>query len=310
MFLRKKHGSTMDTPGSLSGSERAQLYVKLVMTAVFWGGTFVAGRIIAREVPPFSAAFLRFLVASFILAAFVVRTHRTIPLPKARQLLPLVVLGMTGVFAYNYCFFSGLRDIPANRASLVIATNPAFIAAASAAIYGERIRLVNGVGILASVCGAGLVVSRGDPALLLAGFGRGELFILGCVVSWATYSLVGKTVMGALSPLLAVTYACSLGTALLLLPALSEGMVTSIPSYSTAAWVSIVYLGLFGSAIGFIWYYEGVKAIGPSRAGVFINFVPLTSILLAYVLLNEPVDISLAVGACLVITGVALTNRS
>ncbi len=300
----------MDTDPIPCRSERALLYLRLFMTAAFWGGTFVAGRIIAREVPPFSAAFLRFLVASLVLAAFVVWTHGTLPLPEGKQVIPILILGLTGVLAYNYCFFSGLKTIPANRASLIIATNPAFIALASTIIFGERLRPINGVGILASVCGAAFVVSKGDTALLMAGFGQGELFIIGCVVSWAAYSLVGKSVMRALSPLLAVTYACILGTALLLVPALSEGLLTSTPPYSRATWTAIVYLGVFGSAIGFIWYYEGVRAIGPSRAGVFINFVPLTSILLAYVLLDEPIDVSLALGACMVITGVALTSRS
>ncbi|NTW37942.1 MAG: DMT family transporter [Syntrophobacteraceae bacterium] len=199
--------------------------------------------------------------------------------------------------------------IPAKRESLIIAPNPAFIALASTLVYGERLRLMNGMGILASVCGAALVVSRGDPALLAANFGWGELFILGCVASWVTYSLIGKSVMQALSPLLAVTYACVLGMGALLVPALSEGLATSAPHYSGAVWGSIFYLGLFGSAIGFIWYYEGVQAIGPSRAGVFINFVPLSAILLAYLLLQEPIDVSLAIGACLIIAGVTLTNR-
>lgn len=300
----------MDTHPVLCRSDRALLYLRLFMTAAFWGGTFVAGRMIAREVPPFSAAFLRFLAASLVLAAFVYWSHGTLPLPRGKQIIATAILGLTGALAYNYCFFSGLKTIPANRASLIIATNPAFIALASMIIFGERLRPINGVGILASVCGAALVVSKGDTTLLLAGFGQGELFIIGCVVSWAAYSLVGKTVMRALSPLLAVTYACLFGTAFLLVPALSEGLLTPTPPYSMASWTAIIYLGVFGSAIGFIWYYEGVRAIGPSRAGVFINFVPLTSILLAYVLLDEPIDVSLALGASMVITGVVLTSRS
>lgn len=299
----------MDRQPFKPAPSEAILYLKLVLTAIFWGGTFVAGRIIAQEAAPFSAAFLRFLVASAILAAFVVRKHRSIPLPARKQLFSVLLLGLTGVFAYNYCFFSGLKMIPANRASLIIATNPAFIALVSTLVYGERLRLGNGMGILASVCGAALVVSRGDPALLASSFGRGELFILGCVASWVTYSLIGKSVMRDLTPLLAVTYACVLGMAALLIPALSEGLATSVLHYSGAVWGSIFYLGLFGSAIGFIWYYEGVQAIGPSRAGVFINLVPLSSILLAYFLLHEPIDVSLAIGACLIIAGVTLTNR-
>lgn len=285
------------------------LYVKLVMTAVFWGGTFVAGRIVAREAAPFSAAFLRFLVASLILAPFVFQRFRSIPPLNARQALAVTILGMTGVFAYNALFFSGLKLIAANRASLLIATNPAFIALGAALIYRERLRPLNALGILISIGGAVVVISRGDPFLALSSFGRGELLILGCVLSWVIYSLVGKSVMSDLSPLVAVTYACVLGTALLLAPALLEGLTTAALHYSGRTWTGIFYLGLFGSALGFIWYYEGIQAIGPTRAGVFINLVPLSSILLAHLVLDEPIQCSLAVGACLIIAGVTLTNR-
>jgi drug/metabolite transporter (DMT)-like permease len=116
--------------------------------------------------------------------------------------------------------------------------------------------------------------------------------------------------MKNLSPLLTVTYACVIGTACLLPAALHEGILQSVSHYSPSVWLGLLYLGLFGSAVGFIWYYEGIKAIGPSRAGVFINFVPISAILLASLFLNEVVDASLVVGGMFVIAGVYFTNRS
>jgi drug/metabolite transporter (DMT)-like permease len=74
-------------------------------------------------------------------------------------------------------------------------------------------------------------------------------------------------------------------------------------------WLGVLYLGLLGSALGFIWYYEGVQRIGPSRTGVFINIVPVSSILLAVLILGEPLSPSLGVGAVLVVGGVCLMNR-
>jgi drug/metabolite transporter (DMT)-like permease len=123
------------------------------------------------------------------------------------------------------------------------------------------------------------------------------------------YSLIGKVAMRDLSPLCAVTYSCAIGAIALLPPAVIEGVWSSLSHCSREAWVSILYLGLLGSALGFIWYYEGIKAIGPARAGVFINIVPLSSVLLAFFLLHEPVDASLLAGAAFIITGVYLTNR-
>jgi drug/metabolite transporter (DMT)-like permease len=68
-------------------------------------------------------------------------------------------------------------------------------------------------------------------------------------------------------------------------------------------------LGFFGTALGFQWYYEGIRAIGPSRAGVFINLVPVSAMSLSYLLLDEKLSPSLLAGAILVLAGVYLTNR-
>jgi drug/metabolite transporter (DMT)-like permease len=295
MTLKPTAIATHMTLGTISS---AVLYLKLVLTAIFWGGTFIAARVIAQEAGPFSASFLRFVVASFFLLAFVVRVHGSLPLLERKQLAPIVLLGLTGIVAYNFLFFSGLRIISASRASLIVATNPAFIALFSALFFKEHIGLGRSLGIILSVTGAVIVVSRGNPLTILQGdLGLGELNIFGCVVSWVAYSLIGKTAMKNLSPLLFPA-------------ALHEGIAQSVWHYSPSVWLGVFYLGFFGSAMGFIWYYEGIKAIGPSRAGVFINVVPVSAILLASLILNEVMDASLAVGAMFVIGGVYLTNRS
>jgi drug/metabolite transporter (DMT)-like permease len=287
------------------------LYLKLVLTAVFWGGTFVAGRFVAQQVGPFSTAFLRFVVASSFLYLFMLISQGKIPLLKKKQILPVILLGMTGVFAYNSLFFAGLKTVTASRASLIIAANPVFIALFSSFIFHERLNALKVFGILLSVSGALTVISHGNPMEIFQGsVGRGELCIFGCVASWVAYSLIGKMAMKELSPLVAVTYACTIGGVFLFFPAFSEGVTQDFTSYSSEAWGSIFYLGFFGSALGFIWYYQGIKTIGPSRAGVFINIVPVSAISFAFLILDESVDASLAIGAILVISGVYLTNRT
>ena len=79
--------------------------------------------------------------------------------------------------------------------------------------------------------------------------------------------------------------------------------------FTWQVWASIFYLGVFGTVIGFVWYYEGVKAIGPSRTAIFNNLVPVCGILLAALLLREPILISMVAGGTLAIIGVTLTNR-
>ncbi len=286
------------------------VYFKLLLTAFFWGGTFVAGRVLGENVGPFSAAFLRFAVATIMLAAIVWQQEGRLPRLAGSQRLPVVLLGLTGVFAYNAFFFKGLQLISAGRASLVIALNPVFIALLSAWFYREKLTPVKIAGILLSVTGAMVVISRGSLAgIFQGGIGLGELMIFGCVLSWVAYSLIGKSVMQAVSPLVATAYAAFFGMLFLAVPAWIEGLPGDLGSYTLPEWASIVYLGLFGTVIGFVWYYEGIRQIGPLRAGLFINFVPVSAITLAYLILAEPITLSLLMGACLVITGVYLTNR-
>lgn len=286
------------------------VYVKLVLTAIFWGGTFVAGRVIAQEMGPFSAAFLRFVIASFFLSYFASKSAGGLPRLKKNQIVPAILLGMSGVFAYNVLFFSGLNTITASRSSLIIATNPVFIAIFSSIFFNERLNVPKITGILFCVSGAAVVISRGSLAEILHGsLGWGEIYILGCVASWTIYSLIGKFVMKEMAPIAAVTYSCIIGAVALFYPAYLDGVTHNLGNYSTVIWLGIFYLGFFGSALGFWWYYDGIKTIGPARAAVFINIVPISAVLLAWLLLNESIDLSLIVGAVMVTSGVFLTNR-
>ena len=287
------------------------VFIKLLFTAVFWGGTFIAGRSLAGQVAPFSAAFLRFVVASAFLLLFILRADGRIPALAKKQILPIVVLGLTGVFSYNFFFFKGLEHIEAGRAAVIIANNPVFIALFASLFFKERLSGLQLLGTLLSVTGAVLVVLKGNLMLLWeGGFGQGELLIFGCVISWVTFSLVGKSVLTTLSPLTAIFFSSVVGTALLFGPAVAEGLLGNIGGYSLFNWFSIFYLGLFGTAVGFVWYYDGIRAIGPTKAGLFINFVPISAVLMAFFLLNEPVTASLFIGTLLVVSGVLLTNRS
>ena len=118
-----------------------------------------------------------------------------------------------------------------------------------------------------------------------------------------------KAVMTDLSPLVSVTYSAIIGTACLFIPALFEGMLSDMRYYMASEWISIFYLGFFGTVLGFVWYYEGINKIGPTRASLFINFVPITAIMLAFLILKEPITLSLFIGALFVCSGVYLTNR-
>lgn len=284
-------------------------YLKLFAVAFFWGGTFVAGRLLAGSAHPVSAAFFRFAIASVCLWLAVWKIEGGLRKLTWSQALAITALGSTGVFAYNLFFFNGLAMIEASRAALIIALNPVAITLCSALVYREALPWSRVVGIPLSVFGALVVITRGHPLQILnGGVGLGELLIFGCVLSWTLYSVIGKVAMRGLSPLAAVCWSSIAGTLLLLVPALSYGSLPEAIGFSWQAWCSVGYLGLFGTVVGFLWYFEGIQKIGPSRAAVFINFVPVNGVLLATFLLGEPLDISVLGGGLLVVCGAYLAN--
>ncbi len=288
------------------------VYIKLFLTAIFWGGTFIAGRQVAQDqnLGPFSIAFLRFALASVLLLSLTWLKEGRLPRISMGQMALVILLGMTGVFTYNALFFKSLSLIEASRASLIVATCPAFIAIASVLFLRERLAALQALGIPLSILGAAVVIAKGDLRQIVAGgVGLGELCILGCVVNWTAYSLLGKVALRRLSPLVSVSYSSLAGALALLFPALYEGLTRTIPAASLLDWTSIAYLAVCGTVIGFVWFYQGVQRIGATRAGLFINFVPISAVILAFLMLREPITWSLAVGAVLVLSGVYLTNR-
>jgi drug/metabolite transporter (DMT)-like permease len=206
-------------------------------------------------------------------------------------------------------FYKGLKIIEASRAALIIATCPIFITILSALFLKEKITALKALGIAISVCGAAVVISKGDIGQIIGGGVRlGEIYIFICVLCWTVYSLIGKGVMKEMSPLTAVSYSSVVGAVALSVPACFEGLIGNLPHQAARDWLFISYLGVFGTVIGFVWYYEGVERLGPTRAGLFINFVPVFGILCAWLILREQITLSLAAGTALVISGVYLTN--
>lgn len=116
--------------------------------------------------------------------------------------------------------------------------------------------------------------------------------------------------MRGLSPLVSVCYSSLAGTILLFFAVLLKGDLTALVSYPLTAHIALIYLGLFGTVVGFLWYFQGIQAIGPSRAAVFINFVPVNAVLLATLLLGEPLTLSLLTGGTMVLSGSYLANAA
>jgi drug/metabolite transporter (DMT)-like permease len=247
----------------------AGLHLRLALTALFWGGTFIAGRWLALEMPHFVAAAARYVVATAALFAYLRFREGELPRPAGRQWLGIVLLGATGIFAYNAFFFGALARVPAGRTALIIATNPAITALAAWLILRQKFAWWQWLGVTVAFAGVAIVVSRGDLGTLAgSAIGTGELLMFCGALAWVVYTLVGRSMMqrpNALSPLATTTYASGFG--LLLLAAVA---VFELPQVS--------------------WARIGVAELGA----------------IAY--LDEPLLPSMIVGGLVTLAGVSLTN--
>jgi drug/metabolite transporter (DMT)-like permease len=291
-------------------------YAKLVLTAVIWGGTFIAGRIAMQSMGPFTAAFWRFAIAATCLLLLsrqprFAKHYPTLAQPLNRhQWILVILLGLTGIFLYNIFFLLGLRVVPASRAALIVASNPVFVALGAALFFKEKLTRLKLLGIGLSLTGAAIVIAKGNPlALLATGVSQGDLFLLVGLATWVAYTLLGRRAAVDIPAMTATTYACSIGAIALLPLAIAETLHHTGPPATAMAWFSILYMGTLASAAGFLWYYDGVKAIGAAKASIFINLVPPSAIVLAAWLLHEPITPTLLLGGSLVILGIFCTNR-
>src|SRR5690242_15120821 len=114
-------------------------YLKLVCVAMFWGGTFIAGRLVANTIPHMVAAAGRFLVACGLLVPLAYRLEGGLPRLTRQQVQATFALGATGIFLYNLCFFNALSRMPAGRTALFVALNPIVTALALALFFRERL---------------------------------------------------------------------------------------------------------------------------------------------------------------------------
>ncbi|MEO8738558.1 MAG: DMT family transporter [Casimicrobiaceae bacterium] len=286
-------------------------YLKLVLVACIWGGTFIAGKVAMGEMSAPVAALWRYVIATATLLVVLFAVERSMPRLAAAQWISVVLLGVTGVAAYNLCFMFGIQKVTAARGALIIALAPAATLLGGALFLHEPLNRFRVAGIIVALLGVAVELSGGNPLLLFSGhLGIGEAAIFGCVLAWAAYTLIGKRLLGeGLSPLATTTYAALVGTGMLLAVSAAAGDL-SLPHVSPKTWLSLAFMGVLGTAVAFVWFYDGVRTIGPARTAVFINLVPMVAITLGVLLLGEALHWSMVVGGALVVAGVFVINRA
>jgi drug/metabolite transporter (DMT)-like permease len=290
-----------------------QTYLRLIGVAALWGGTFIAGRIAAPQVPHFTLAALRFWSAFIVLFPLACWQEGRVPVLQRRDVLYATLIALFGLVFYNLFFLGALELIPASRTALVVALNPIMTAIAMALVFKERLAAYRWVGISLALTGVCIVLAKGDLSLIVQRVGQGELLMWGGASCWAVYTIVSRLALQtttAPSPLVLTTLTAFIGALVLSIGIPAEWSAWSAANVSWSAWGSILYLGTGGTALGFVWYAQALAKLPAARAAVFNNLVPVFGVLFAALLLNEPISLTMIIGGAIALAGVSLTNWS
>ena len=285
-------------------------YLLLSLTSLFWAGNFVVGRAVRDAVPPIGLAFWRWVIALAILLPFVAGGLWRYRAVMRREWRILIMLGVTGVGAFHSFVYLALQSTQAVNAVLFLATTPLVIIAISWAAFGDRIGWAGAAGAAASLAGAVLVIARGDLDVLLAlRFNPGDLWMLCAVPTWAVYSVCLKRRPQDLPPLLLLAATMIVGTLAILPAYIWEYASGDRIRLDAGAVLALAYVAVFASIVAYVCWNRGVKEVGPNRAGVFINLMPVFAALLAIAFLGERIAVYHLMAAVLVFAGVVLISR-
>jgi drug/metabolite transporter (DMT)-like permease len=286
-------------------------YGMLTLATATWGSAFIAGKFAVQSFQPATVAFLRFLGAAILLFPLMWIMEKNRKKITLKDIGLFTVLGLTGIALYNICFFLASKHAPVIKSSLFIASNPVLIVLLSGLFLKETISKNNIIGMIIALTGVTFIITEGHLLTLFQlGFEPIDLVLLGAVISWALYSVVGKVVLKKYSAVESTTYAVAFGTLFLLPFALVETSWQDVQQASVTTWVAIAHMSIFVTVVSFIMYYYGIKEVGAAKASIFINVMPVSAVLMATIYLGETFTWAHGVGAAFVLSGVYVGTNS
>lgn len=287
------------------------IYLFMLLVPLFWGGAFGAAQHVISEIPPITAATIRFGAAGIILFIIVIFRSEWKMSVLEKRWRGLLLMSLSGIFAYNIFFFIALQYTSVINGSLIMSTTPVFITVGAVLFLKEQWSKRIALGLSLSLFGVIVVIMKGDIHTLLSlSFNLGDLLFLAGLVSWVIHSLVGKVVMKGVSPLFTTTITMLTGSICLAILSLFEGAWGRVlSSMSGQSWIEMIYMSILATVVAFLIWNQGVHEIGASKASIYMNLVPIFATLIGIVLYDSKISWLQIFGMAMVIIGVWVVTR-
>ncbi len=286
-------------------------YLPMLSATLLWAGAYICGKLGVDEFIPLHLLFFRFLIASiFIFIVIALRKKQEWKI-SVHDIPVLFILGFTGVFANNLFFFLALLYTSVTNAAIIFATTPFMTAILAFIFLKEPLGLKNICALIIALSGVIFLVTNGDiHALLHMNFNIGDLYEVGASFALAVFTIISRKVANNYAPITMVGYenlfSLIITIPLLLITGALDLQVT--PTYK--GWLSILYLGVFASALGYIFQQISIKSIGASKSAAFLNLTPFLSVLLGMIFLGESLSTVKIISGMLILAGIYLNSYS
>jgi drug/metabolite transporter (DMT)-like permease len=284
-------------------------WIALFVIYVVWGSTYMAIRIVVREVPPMASASLRFMAAGLVMAALAARVDRAHGRPSRRQLADYAVIGVLLLAGGNGLVMWSETRIASGVASLVVATVPLWLTFFDGLRPGgrpwtTRVWLGTAIGLL----GVGLVARPGGGGVS-AGHWPAILALEGATLCWTAGALYSQSVRRRL-PLFTASAVEMIAGSIFLFGE-SRLMGEDVGLFRTAsshAWLGLLYLAVFGSLVGFTAFAYALNELPASTVGTYAYVNPVVAVALGRIFLGEPLSPAVVGGAVLILLAVILST--
>ncbi|AUS86770.1 EamA family transporter [Lysinibacillus sp. YS11] len=272
----------------------------MLVTSLLWGGNFVVAKTLVAHASPMTLTLVRWLIAVIVLLPLVWWKEKRL-VPAKAALVPLCLMGITGVALFNIFQFLALERTTSTNAGLISTMNTMSIALFSFAFLKEKINGLQLLAMVLSIIGVFLVLSKGDWQLLWHfQLNTGDLWMVAAVCVWGLYSVCSKWAMQTTSPLMATLYAGLFGVLILVPFTITDFTFSEIDSSFI---LSLLYTGVISTVVCMVFWNIGVQQLGATTSGIFLNFNPIFTALLAFLFIGEQLSWLQGIGGIIVILG-------